>query len=123
LLPIFLDIDGFFVHQSFLHRWLADKGLGGMTGHLACSALAAFPVCVCVCAGSCKVGGAESNCQGSGVIIDDAARVADGAFTAIADCVEEAGNIYQVRLQLSQCMLHKLLMIHSASVGTLRFTL
>jgi hypothetical protein len=40
------------------------------------------------------------------VIIDDAARVADGAFTAIADCVEEAGNIYQVGLQFDQCMLH-----------------
>lgn len=49
-----------------------------------------------VCAGSCKAGGAESNCQGSGVIIDDSARVSDGVVTAIADCVEEAGNILQV---------------------------
>jgi hypothetical protein len=47
-------------------------------------------------AGSCKVGGAESNCQGSGVIIDNGTVVADGAVTAFADCVEEIGNIYQV---------------------------
>lgn len=41
------------------------------------------------------MGGSESNCQGSGVIIDNSTSAADGAVTAIADCVEELGNIYQ----------------------------
>lgn len=47
--------------------------------------------------GDCKADSSPVDAQGSGVIIDDSATVADGVVTATADCVEVPGTTFQVR--------------------------
>lgn len=51
---------------------------------------------LCTAGGDCKADGLLAPAQGSGVVIDDSATVADGVVTAIADCVEAPGTTFQV---------------------------
>jgi hypothetical protein len=56
------------------------------------------PSPLCTAGGDCKADSSPVDAQGSGVIIDDSATVADGVVAATADCVEVAGTTFQVSL-------------------------